>query len=138
MRAICEGIGRASDATVTIDFNPNYPVTFNDPRETEFAGDVAAAVAGEPATHREIQPLMGGEDFSYMLRGEARRLHLHRQRRQRQPASRRLRLQRRSDSARGELLGKAGRNRARGMTGMRRNAVGETARSGYVSSRLVP
>lgn len=67
MRAICEGIGRASDAAVTMDFNPNYPVTFNYPRETEFAGDVAAAVAGEPATHREIQPLMGGEDFSYML-----------------------------------------------------------------------
>jgi amidohydrolase len=67
MRAICEGIGRASDTTVTMDFHPNYPVTYNDPGETAFAGDMAAAVAGEPATHREIQPLMGGEDFSYML-----------------------------------------------------------------------
>ncbi|MNT33596.1 N-acetyldiaminopimelate deacetylase [compost metagenome] len=32
-----------------------------------FAGDIAASVAGEPQVHRAIQPLMGGEDFSYML-----------------------------------------------------------------------
>ncbi|MEW9805651.1 M20 aminoacylase family protein [Mesorhizobium sp. ZMM04-5] len=67
MRAICEGIGRAAGATVTMDFKPNYPVTVNDPGEAAFAGDVAATVAGEAAIHRAVAPLMGGEDFSYML-----------------------------------------------------------------------
>ncbi|MEW9834225.1 M20 aminoacylase family protein [Mesorhizobium marinum] len=67
MRAICEGIGRAAGATVTMDFKPNYPVTVNDPGEAAFAGDVAATVAGEAAIHRSVAPLMGGEDFSYML-----------------------------------------------------------------------
>ena len=42
-------------------------MTFNHAEETVFAGDVAAAVAGEAGTARDIAPLMGGEDFSYML-----------------------------------------------------------------------
>jgi hippurate hydrolase len=67
MRAICEGIARAGDAQVTMQFQPNYPVTVNDPGQAAFAGDVAAAVAGESAVHRAVPPLMGGEDFSYML-----------------------------------------------------------------------
>ena len=67
IRAICEGVCAAHGATVTIDYDSNYPVTFNDPAETVFAGDVAAVIAGEPQVHRAIQPVMGGEDFSYML-----------------------------------------------------------------------
>jgi amidohydrolase len=67
MRAICEGIGRASGAAVTMNFTRNYPVTINDAAETAFAGDVAAVVAGEASVHRAVAPLMGGEDFSYML-----------------------------------------------------------------------
>ena len=42
MQAICDGIGKANDATVTVDYDANYPVTFNHPEETVFAGDVAA------------------------------------------------------------------------------------------------
>ena len=67
MQTICDGIGKASDAKVTFHWQPNYPVTVNNPDETVFAGDIAATVAGENAIHRAIQPLMGGEDFSYML-----------------------------------------------------------------------
>ena len=67
MEAISEGIGKASDTAVTFHYHPNYPVTVNNPDETVFAGDIAATVAGESAIHRAIQPLMGGEDFSYML-----------------------------------------------------------------------
>jgi amidohydrolase len=67
MQAICDGIGKASDTTISLHYQPNYPVTVNDPDETVFAGDIAASVAGETAIHREVAPLMGGEDFSYML-----------------------------------------------------------------------
>ncbi|TIS73119.1 MAG: amidohydrolase, partial [Mesorhizobium sp.] len=49
------------------DYDPNYPVTFNHPEETAFASDIAAGVAGDANVHRAIQPVMGGEDFSYML-----------------------------------------------------------------------
>lgn len=67
MRAICRGVAEATGTDIDLDYDANYPVTFNHAEETVFAGDVAAAVAGEPKVHREIQPLMGGEDFSYML-----------------------------------------------------------------------
>ena len=67
IHAVCEGIAAAHGAAVDIDYDANYPVTFNHPEEAAFASDVAAMVAGEPQVHRSIQPLMGGEDFSYML-----------------------------------------------------------------------
>lgn len=67
MRAICEGIGIASGAEISIVFERNYPVTVNDSDEAVFAGDVAASVAGEAALDRDVAPMMGGEDFSYML-----------------------------------------------------------------------
>ncbi len=67
MQTICEGIAKASGTAVAFQYNPNYPVTVNAADEAVFAGDVAATVAGEASIHRAIAPLMGGEDFSYML-----------------------------------------------------------------------
>ncbi|PSJ53172.1 M20 aminoacylase family protein [Kumtagia ephedrae] len=67
MRAVCDGIAATFGVTVTIDYDANYPVTVNDAEQAVFAGDVAAEIAGDPHVHRAIQPLMGGEDFSYML-----------------------------------------------------------------------
>ncbi|WP_315919082.1 M20 aminoacylase family protein [Mesorhizobium sp. SP-1A] len=67
MRAICAGLAAAFGATIDVHYDANYPVTFNHAEETAFAADVAAAVAGDAQVHRAIQPLMGGEDFSYML-----------------------------------------------------------------------
>ena len=67
IRALCAGLAASFGASIEVDYDANYPVTFNHERETVFAADVAAAVAGEAQVHRAIQPLMGGEDFSYML-----------------------------------------------------------------------
>ncbi len=62
------GLAAAFGATIDGRLSTrNYPVTFNHPEETVFAGDVAANVAGDTQVHRAIQPVMGGEDFSYML-----------------------------------------------------------------------
>ncbi|MBD0413500.1 M20 aminoacylase family protein [Oryzicola mucosus] len=67
MKTICAGIALASGTEIVVDYHPNYPVTFNHAAETVIAGDAAALVAGDPQVHRDIAPLMGGEDFSYML-----------------------------------------------------------------------
>ena len=67
IRAICAGIATAFGATIEVDYDANYPVTFNHAEETVFAGDIAANIAGDTHVHRAIQPVMGGEDFSYML-----------------------------------------------------------------------
>jgi amidohydrolase len=67
LHAVCEGVAAAHGATVTINYNANYPVTFNHAEETVFAGDIAAVIAGDNRVHRAMPPVMGGEDFSYML-----------------------------------------------------------------------
>ncbi|MGC4026625.1 MAG: M20 aminoacylase family protein [Mesorhizobium sp.] len=67
LRAICAGVASANEATIDLDFDPNYPVTVNHPEQTVFAGNIAADIAGEQNLIRSMQPLMGGEDFSYML-----------------------------------------------------------------------
>lgn len=64
---IVGGIAAAHGAEADIRYVRNYPVTFNHADETVFAGNVAAIVAGEDHVEREAAPMMGGEDFSYML-----------------------------------------------------------------------
>jgi hippurate hydrolase len=67
LHAIATGVAASYGATAEVSYDANYPVTYNHPEETAFAADVASAVAGESQVHRDIQPVMGGEDFSYML-----------------------------------------------------------------------
>jgi hippurate hydrolase len=67
IRAICAGIAATFGAEITVDYDANYPVTFNHAEETVFASDVAAAIAGDAQVIRAMPPVMGGEDFSYML-----------------------------------------------------------------------
>ncbi|TPN06341.1 amidohydrolase [Mesorhizobium sp. B2-1-3] len=67
IRSICDGLATAFGAKIEVDYQANYPVTFNHAEETVFASDIAANVAGDAHVHRGIQPVMGGEDFSYML-----------------------------------------------------------------------
>ena len=67
IRAIVENVCAAFGAKAEIDYDRGYPVTMNDPDKTEFMANVARAVAGEDAIDTTILPLMGAEDFSYML-----------------------------------------------------------------------
>ncbi|MET0257874.1 MAG: M20 aminoacylase family protein [Methylobacterium sp.] len=67
LREIAGGIGAIHGLTAEVAFTPNYPVTRNDAARARFCGDVAARVAGEAQVNRTIAPLMGGEDFSFML-----------------------------------------------------------------------
>lgn len=67
IHAICAGIGASFGAEIMVDYDANYPVTFNHADETVAAANVAAEVAGPNRVLRDIPPVMGGEDFSYML-----------------------------------------------------------------------
>ncbi|MDP3897137.1 MAG: M20 aminoacylase family protein [Mesorhizobium sp.] len=67
IRAICDGLAAAHGASVEVRYQANYPVTFNDPDEAAFAADVAKEVAGPANVDAATPPVMGGEDFSYML-----------------------------------------------------------------------
>ncbi|MFC5759119.1 MULTISPECIES: M20 aminoacylase family protein [unclassified Rhizobium] len=67
LREIVNGICAAHGAQADINFHRNYPVTFNHAEETEYAVAIAADIAGEDNVNPEVDPMMGGEDFSYML-----------------------------------------------------------------------
>lgn len=67
IKATAAGIGAAFGATIMVDYVRGYPVTFNHAEQTDFIAKVAASVAGEKAVDLTIDPLMGAEDFSYML-----------------------------------------------------------------------
>ena len=55
----------AFGAQAKVDYQRGYPVTMNHPEATQHATEVARKVAGDVVT--DMQPLMAGEDFSYML-----------------------------------------------------------------------
>ncbi|KAF0226516.1 MAG: hippurate [Beijerinckiaceae bacterium] len=66
-RAIVEGTARMHGAEVTITYSRGYPATVNHERETGLATEIARATFGDAAVDDNVAPMMGGEDFSYML-----------------------------------------------------------------------
>ncbi|MDF1608083.1 M20 family metallopeptidase [Hoeflea sp. YIM 152468] len=64
---IVRDVAAAHGAEGSLNYLRNYPLTFNHSDETDFAADIAEAVAGEGMVERNQPPTMGGEDFSFML-----------------------------------------------------------------------
>jgi hippurate hydrolase len=62
---IVQGTAQALGAVAEVDYRRGYPVTMNAAENTVFAADVAEAVSGR--VDRNAAPLMGAEDFSFML-----------------------------------------------------------------------
>lgn len=67
IRRIAEGVCAAHGATMEYSYDRRYPALVNSERETEIAASVAAEVIGEAKVTRGAPPLMGSEDFAYML-----------------------------------------------------------------------
>jgi amidohydrolase len=67
LHEIVEGTARLYGASAKLTYNRDYPVTRNHERQTEFAVAVAADVAGRERVDAACPPVMGGEDFSFML-----------------------------------------------------------------------
>ena len=67
LHAIVEGTAALFGATARLTYRRGAPVTTNHVTESGFAGDAAAAVVGEAAVNRTITPVMGAEDFAFML-----------------------------------------------------------------------
>ncbi len=67
IEAICAGVAAAHEASASVRYEFGYPPTVNHAAETAFAVEVASAVAGPEAVDADKPPVMGAEDFSYML-----------------------------------------------------------------------
>jgi hippurate hydrolase len=66
-REIVAGIAAASGVAFTLDYRRNYPVTVNPAKQTEFAVGVARELLGTHKVLTDDPPVMGAEDFSFML-----------------------------------------------------------------------
>ena len=67
IRRVAEGIASAHDAEVTVEVVDGYPVTVNDRSQADVVLGLARDLAGADKTVRMPNPIMGAEDFSYVL-----------------------------------------------------------------------
>jgi hippurate hydrolase len=68
MRRIVQMTAAAHGAESHVEFHWNYPPTVNHAAEAEFAASVMDDIVGTDNVLRGLEPTMGSEDFSFMLK----------------------------------------------------------------------
>ncbi len=66
VREVVAGVAQMTGAKIDLVYERGYPVTVNHAAQTEFATRVASEVGGDGAVG-DTPPMMGAEDFAYML-----------------------------------------------------------------------
>jgi len=67
LRRVAEGIANTHEMSADVNVKIGYPVTVNDGPSSEFGLEVADALVGADKAVRLPSPVMGAEDFSYVL-----------------------------------------------------------------------
>ncbi|NEE03869.1 M20 metallopeptidase family protein [Phytoactinopolyspora halotolerans] len=67
LRTVAAGVAAAHELSADVDIVPGYPVTVNDAAATDRMRAAASAVVGAEQVIEMAEPLMGAEDFSYVL-----------------------------------------------------------------------
>jgi hippurate hydrolase len=67
IKRVAEGIANAHDMNAEVIIDLGYPVTVNDGPSADFALDVAESIVGPKQVAKFPNPVMGAEDFSYVL-----------------------------------------------------------------------
>jgi metal-dependent amidase/aminoacylase/carboxypeptidase family protein len=65
---VVEGTARLYGAKAKVTYANGYPVLVNHDRETDFAASVAQEIAGKDRVDTAVAPMMGAEDFAFMLK----------------------------------------------------------------------
>ena len=65
---VASGIAATHGATAEVSYKRGYPATVNHPEESEIAARAGAISVGADKVLQDYPPMMGSEDFSYMLR----------------------------------------------------------------------
>jgi len=68
LQELCSNVAQAFGASAVVTYERMYPATINTAPEARFAGDVAESLVGAANLVRDLEPSMGAEDFSFMLR----------------------------------------------------------------------
>jgi amidohydrolase len=67
LHEVVEGTAKLYGATAKLTYKRDYPVTRNHAQQAAFAVSVAATVVGKERVNDHVAPVMGAEDFSFML-----------------------------------------------------------------------
>lgn len=67
METLVEHTAKAMDATAMFEYHYGYPVSVNAEEQANFAAGIAQKVSGPANVDTNVTPVMGAEDFSYML-----------------------------------------------------------------------
>ena len=67
LHEVVTGTAQLYGATAKLTYKRDYPVTRNHERQAAFAAAVAAKVVGQERVDDRFAPVMGAEDFSFML-----------------------------------------------------------------------
>ena len=67
LRRVAEGIAATHEMSANVEVRIGYPVTVNDAPSADFGLQVADALVGADKAVRLPSPVMGAEDFSYVL-----------------------------------------------------------------------
>jgi amidohydrolase len=67
IRRLCDSVGTGYGVGTSVRYERRYPPTINSPAETEYAAAAIAQVVGAENARRDLKPLMGAEDFAFML-----------------------------------------------------------------------
>jgi amidohydrolase len=67
LHEVVTGTARLYGATAKLTYRRDYPVTRNHQEQAAFAASVAAQVVGRERVDDDVAPVMGAEDFSFML-----------------------------------------------------------------------
>lgn len=67
VQQVADGVAAAHGATAEVAIESGYPVTVNDVGFAAFVQDVATALVGPEASAPLEAPIMGAEDFSYVI-----------------------------------------------------------------------
>ena len=67
LHEVVEGTARLHGATAKLTYRRGYPVLENHEGQAAFAASVAGEIVGADKVNTAMAPVMGAEDFSYML-----------------------------------------------------------------------
>ena len=67
LHQVVEGTAAAYGAKAKLNYRRNYPVLVNHEQQTGFAASVAGQIVGSGQVDTTLPPMMGAEDFSFML-----------------------------------------------------------------------
>jgi hippurate hydrolase len=67
LHVVVESTAAAHGGKAKLTYKRGYPVLVNHEDQTEFAASIASQIAGSDKVDTSLPPMMGAEDFSYML-----------------------------------------------------------------------